>query len=241
MGLFQRTIPWVAATMEDGLRACDRVIASRGWTIEDAPVADERLTECEQRIGRSLPHDLKEFYRWWTPQKWRALVNPELSRKADHRPGGLMSMTGEMIEGDHPQNTIEDPIGIEPPDGISHFESPPLEKLFFRYWPESIKDGHASREWLELSAFMFGWTLFSDDLLCTTRTIAGCPTGSVVLTTQDETCVMICAHSLGEWLARLAACDGNEYFATPGDIDDLPRATRAMLRDDFERLNGRRI
>lgn len=231
-------IPWAGKSdVVDAWSKVKELATSRGrtgpWNPDWSP---DRVDLGISRIQLELPPDLIWFFKNFSIELWLEVINPSRMRLGDG-PQTVVDVHGNQIAGDHPDNRIEQEMELLSPDDWEVVIPRSSENWPFEMWRDCVEEGDLDSNWLQTSLLSFAHTLWGDEILWLSDTVGPHPIGSIAMTTEDDACVYIVAHSVGEWIHKLVACGGFEAASTPGSVGDLPRDLRGLVRRDFKRLN----
>jgi len=229
--------PWASAELAASLELVESTARRHGYVAPRCSSAmPSQIDELERRLCFALPVDLRTFLLWHDPDLWSHFVNPGRSLVSD---GNIMTTQGEMITPDHPQDRSMDIPRIEGPEDISGGQLVrDVFGVYANFFLSNMNELGRSTQWQNTHLVAFGSSgYFEPVIYCVDQTES--PAGAIVSFTEDTEDRMWLADSLASWLARLAACDGQEYAFAPGSWKDLPDPTRSLYVREFRSHNPR--
>lgn len=207
---FKRSIsePWVGTPSVDA--AFERVRRERGIEFvrrTGVSFADERI-----------PADLVRLYEYFDPALWARFIDQQEMNNPEDNKNMLALLSAEEVR------------VVVPGRDQGWCLHPDI-------WNAYVEEGEIDSEWLETPVVHFGYSVFGDSIFIPTRSVGRARVGSVLTTTEDDPVYLVLADTVADWIAKLSCCDGYEYTVVPGELDQVARRLRSMIRDDFERLN----
>ena len=224
----QGIVPWSKWSLPDALAKVEAGARRRGFASARFNALAREFDEACAKLARPLPMDLHAVLAWFDPALWQCFVHqlpPQTQAASPTEPASGISPWLAQSALPTQQVSIRRPAEIVVATLAEHARTRPETKAF----AESLSLLSRPPSWLDTQLIAFA-DAHSGEVIYYCTDPPDLPRGCIVTFRAGASDRLWLADALGQWLTRLAVCDGREFAFPPDDASPQGMQLREAFR-----------